>query len=394
MPTNIRRMRTRRHESRLLWAGNPGLATLLAAGRHAPAIMRVPRLGWVVTDAVLARRLLNDADHVSMVGEGGVGHMWTQLFGDEMASFFGGARHLQLRTSARDLFTEESATALVTQAQGEHHAQLRQRLASGDAVDIADFARVVSGLTVGRLLGLDVPDDDAARVVFAAGERLAALALGTQSSTHLAPETIDAAKTLVAELTAGVEQAYRTAGSDTILGRCREIGLDPHLARGVTTLMAIAGTETGASSLSRTIALLHDTGEQHRLLADPSLTPVAVREGLRVTSPAPVIGRHVAIDVEVAGRRLRAGDRVLMLTYVANNRVGRFDLGRDYVPQTRQLWFGAGRHLCLGAAIARVQLTRLIGSLTADGRPWRVVSRRPARRVLVPTYASLVVDQA
>lgn len=119
-----------------------------------------------------------------------------------------------------------------------------------------------------------------------------------------------------------------------------------------------------------------------------------MREGLRVTTPAPVIGRHIAADAEVGGRTLRKDGRVMMLTYVADNAAGPFDVTREYVPETRQLWFGAGRHLCLGAAVARVQLTRLLETLLADGRPWQVVSRRPARRVLVPTYAALVVRSA
>jgi hypothetical protein len=37
------------------------------------------------------------------------------------------------------------------------------------------------------------------------------------------------------------------------------------------------------------------------------------------------------------------------------------------------------------------QLSRLLETLVATGRPWRVVARRPARRVLVPTYAELRV---
>jgi cytochrome P450 len=379
----------RLHEARLLWNGNPGLFALLGMGRFTGAVREVPRLGWVVTDPVLARRILNDTATFSMLGEGGVGDMWTQLFGPEMASLFAGARHVELRTMARDLFTEEAAKLLVDRVQGSHHAALRERLADGETVDVADLARVLSGLTVADLLGLEVGTDDEARSMFAAGERLASLALGTHTSTELPGERIARAQRIVAEITVGVEDAYASAGPDTILGRARAADLGVDLARGVATLLAIAGTETGASSLSRTVAILHDTGQQHLLVDRPDLLPGAVREGLRVTTPAPVIGRHVAKDAEIGGHAVAAGSRVMMLTYVADNSVGRFDVTRAYVPETRQLWFGAGPHLCLGAAVARVQLTRLLESVTAGGRPYRVVSRRPARRVLVPTYASL-----
>src|SRR5689334_14723147 len=98
-----------RQEARLLWTANPALFTLLMGARLTGPIRRVPKLGWVVTDPTLARRILNDADHFGMLGEGGVGDLWTQLFGPEMGGFFAGARHGELRTAARDLFTEDSA---------------------------------------------------------------------------------------------------------------------------------------------------------------------------------------------------------------------------------------------------------------------------------------------
>ncbi|MBA9007417.1 cytochrome P450 [Thermomonospora cellulosilytica] len=381
-----------RHEARLLWAGNPGLYALLQAARHTAPIQRFPRIGWVVTDPVLARRVLNDAAGFGMSGEGGVGHLWAQLFGPEMGALFGGARHAELRARARDLFTEEGARTLVERAQGGHYRMLAGRLADGETVDVADATRVLAGRLVADLLGmrLDSPTDDAYRGIFAAGERLAGLAMGTTASTVLPAERIRRARAIVGDITRGVEEGYRTAGPDTILGRCREMGLGLPLTRGLATLLAIAGTETGASGTARTVALLHDTGQQAALLADPGLMPGAVREGLRVTTPAPVIGRAVMTDAEVGGRLLRAGERVLLMTYLADNAVGPFDVRREYVPETRQLWFGAGRHLCLGAAVARTQITRMLETVTAAG-PYRIVARRPARRVLVPAYSALRV---
>ncbi|MDL4771878.1 cytochrome P450 [Actinomadura xylanilytica] len=382
-----------RHERRLLWRGNRGLYALLEAARHTGPIVRVPRLGWVVTDPVLARRVLNDHAHFTMAGEGGVGHLWTQLFGDEMAQFFGGARHAEIRTRARDLFTEDSARALVARSQGPHHEALAARLAAGVTADVADAARVLAGRLVADLLGLPADRPDAAyRDVFAAGERLAGLAMGTAASTVLAPGTLARARAIVTELTTGVDEGYRTAGPDTLLGRCREMDLGLPLTRGLATLLVIAGTETGASGTVRTAALLHDTGQQRALLADPGLMANAVREGLRVSTPAPVIGRHVAGDTTVDGRTLRAGDRILLLTYLATNGAGPFDITREYVPETRQLWFGGGRHLCLGAAVARTQVARMLETLLAAGRPYRVVSRRASSRVLVPAYAELRVQ--
>src|SRR5205814_568426 len=137
------------------------------------------------------------------------------------------------------------------------------------------------------------------------------------------------------------------------------------------TLLTVAGTQTTASAMARTVALLHDTGEQHRLRAEPSRIADAVREGLRVSTAVPVIGRTVSAGVDVAGRRLRTGQRVLLLTYTADNAAGGFDLDRGYQPDIRQLWFGAGRHFCLGASVGRAELASLLAALLAAGRPWR-----------------------
>ncbi|WP_433605446.1 cytochrome P450 [Dactylosporangium sp. CA-139114] len=382
----------RRHELRLLAASRPALPVLLTLGRFARPIRRMPGLGWLVADPVTARRILNDPEHFTLLGEGGVGHLWAQVLGDWVYDAFDGAGHHALRTKARELFTEDNAAALVARVAGPRLEQCTAALAAGETVDIADLGRVVVGRIVADLLGLHVaaPDDDAAyRDIFETGERLAALALGSTASTHLPESTVAAARAIVARMTGGVAAAWRDAPADRLLGRCRELGLGLRETEGLAVLLMVAGTETAASAMARTVALLHDTASQQRLRAEPHRIADAVREGLRVTTPAPVIGRSVSADVRVADRRLRAGERVLMLTYTANNAPGGFDLDREYLPDNRQLWFGAGRHLCLGAPVARAELTALLRALLATGRPWRIVERRYGRRVLIPTYARL-----
>jgi cytochrome P450 len=365
------------------------LRTARLPGLRGDGVVRVPRLGWLVTDPVLARRLLNDHAHVSVLGEGGIGHLWAQVLGPWVDDLFDGAGHRALRSRARDLFTEQTSAALVADATADALDAATTCLRHGGPVDVAALARLMVGRTVVRLLGLPPDTDPAAS--FATAEELAALALGTAASTELAAGTVAAARRLVARLTAGVESGWRDGDPSTLLGRCRELGLGLSETSGLATLIVVAGTGTTASALTRTVALLADTGQSARLAADPSLVPDAVREGLRVTTAAPVIGRHVRADTELAGHRLRRGDRVLVLAWTADNAVGPLDLDRPYLPETRQLWFGAGRHLCLGAPVARAELTGLVGALARTGRGWHVVRRRAAHRVLVPTYAELLV---
>lgn len=83
-----------------------------------------------------------------------------------------------------------------------------------------------------------------------------------------------------------------------------------------------------------------------------------------------------------------------MLAYTANNRHGGFDLDHRPEPETRQLWFGAGRHFCLGAPVGRAQVSALLTALLAAGRPWRIVDRRCGRKVLIPAYTRLRITLA
>ncbi|TWF76615.1 cytochrome P450 [Pseudonocardia hierapolitana] len=382
----------RRHEAGLLWASRPSLALLLHAARFAPPIARIPRLGWIIRDPMLCREILNEHRHFTLLGEGGVGHLWAQVLGDYVTELFDGPGHLRLRTKARDLFTTKTSADLVAEAFDAPLDALTARLRVGGTVDVADTSRVLVGRMLATLLGLprDRPDDEF-RAIFAEGERLAAVALHTAASTVLAPHAVAEARGIVERMTAGVPAGYRDAPPGTLLGRCRELGLGVEVTRGLAGLLLVAGTETAATAMTRAVALLHDHRLVDALLADPDRIDDVVREVLRVVTPAPVIGRHVSADVEIGRHLLKAGEQVMLLTYAANNAAGGFDPNRAYVPETRQLWFGGGRHLCLGAALAKAEMAALLRALLRAGRPWRVVHRRPARRVLIPRYESLQI---
>ncbi len=392
-----------RWERTLVAAASPQLASLLAGMRVlGPArggVLKVPRLGVVVTDPVLIREALKDYSSTSLLGEGGVGHLWAQVLGDWVHDSFDGPGHVGLRRRSRDLFTERSAAATVSAVFDAPVARAVHELEGGGRLDVAALARELVGRMVAHLLGLPLgaggPDDSDPGPyldVYARGEELAALALGTQSSTTLSERTVESAREIVAELTRYVPQAFATAPTTTLLGRCRELGLVEREATGLATLLLVAGTETAASAMGRTVALLADTGQVADVVADPTLVPDAVREGLRVSTPAAVIGRHVTADMTVGRLRVRAGERLVLLTHVADNLTGRFDVHRPYDPATRQLWFGAGRHQCLGAPLARAEIGHVLSALAGTGRTWRIAARTPTRRALIPAYRRLEVE--
>jgi cytochrome P450 len=164
-------------------------------------------------------------------------------------------------------------------------------------------------------------------------------------------------------------------------------------------LFAVAGNETLRNGLpGGLIALLQHPETLAELRVDPALLPGAVEEMLRWWTPVMVFRRTATVDVELAGARVRAGDKVVVSFTSANRDEAvftdpdRFDVRRSPNPH---LTFGHGPHFCLGAQLARVQMRALFGELLrrtsvleADGPPallrsnfQRGVKRLPLRWV-------------
>jgi cytochrome P450 len=125
-------------------------------------------------------------------------------------------------------------------------------------------------------------------------------------------------------------------------------------------LVLAAGFETTVNLLGNGIALLASHPEQLRLLAErDELWPNAVDEVLRVDPPVLLTGRMAMADTEVAGVPMRRGSVMVGLLAGANRdprvfpRPDKFDVAREN-PRDH-VSFSAGRHYCLGAALARME---------------------------------------
>jgi cytochrome P450 len=124
----------------------------------------------------------------------------------------------------------------------------------------------------------------------------------------------------------------------------------------VMLLILVAGNETTRNLIGNgMLALLRNPGQLQRLRDHPDLLDAAVDEMLRYDSPVQLNGRYVREDVEIGGKRIRAGQRVLTMIGAANRDPEIFDDPETMDICRRQkshLSFGRGIHYCLGAALA------------------------------------------
>ena len=124
-------------------------------------------------------------------------------------------------------------------------------------------------------------------------------------------------------------------------------------------LLLVAGNETTRNLIGNgMLALLSNPEQLQRLRNNPDLMDSAVKELLRYDPPVQLDGRVARQDVEIGGKRIRAGQLVLPVIGAANRDPEVFehpdvlDLGRQ---TTSHLSFGRGIHYCLGASLAEME---------------------------------------
>lgn len=134
--------------------------------------------------------------------------------------------------------------------------------------------------------------------------------------------------------------------------------------------LLLAGHETTTNASANAIlTLLQEEGAWAELAGNPGLIPGAIEEILRFR-PSVVAWRRLARKpVEIAGVRIRAGDRVLCFLASANRDEAKFENGEQFDIHRKDarahVAFGFGNHFCLGAPLARFELQIILEELTS-----------------------------
>src|SRR5215218_1738648 len=230
---------------------------------------------------------------------------------------------------------------------------------------VTDVAQPVVSRVIGSFMGIPPEDDEIwARLM------KATLGAGDPDLNPEGPEAVMArdvpeiferCRRLIAE-----RRERPTEDLTSVLVHAEVDGerLEEHeIVMGFFLLVAAGNDSTKATYCSAMRALMEHPDQRRMLLEDPSRVPSAVEEALRMFPAFAHFRRTATRDVELGGQTIREGDKVVMW-YVSSNRdeevhddPDRFDLERT----TEHQAFGAGgRHFCLGAALARLELRILL----------------------------------
>ncbi|HUB85351.1 MAG TPA: cytochrome P450 [Rhizomicrobium sp.] len=151
-------------------------------------------------------------------------------------------------------------------------------------------------------------------------------------------------------------------------------------------LLIVGGNDTTRNTISGSVLALNQNPDQYaKLRAQPDLIPNMVSETIRWQTPLAHMRRNATRDVELGGKTIKKGDKVVMW-YVSGNRDETvIDNPNAYLidrPRARQhLSFGFGIHRCVGNRLAELQLKiiweeimKRFSNIELTGEPERVPS--------------------
>ena len=133
--------------------------------------------------------------------------------------------------------------------------------------------------------------------------------------------------------------------------------------------------------LTRTMhALLEHPAEWARIVADPGLVIHAVEEGMRFAPITHAISRQTLEDGELGGVAAKAGTVFTVMAMRANRDPAAFDAPETFDAARSpcpHLTFGFGSHACVGAPLARMEMTEAFNLLVQTVATWELLTDPP-----------------
>lgn len=198
--------------------------------------------------------------------------------------------------------------------------------------------------------------------------------MGSDISMEELKETVERIKPMFSFFMNKVEE-HRKNPKDDFIGKLIDAELDDAK---LTTMMIevylqtvmVAGNETTRNGFSASIRMFADFPNQYARLRDrPELVPSAVEEILRYHNPTIGFLRTATRDTEVGGQKIAKGEKVYLIYGAANRDPAifpdseKFDITRFVDTTKTHLTFGRGPHICIGMALARLEMRILLEEL-------------------------------
>ena len=295
--------------------------------------------------------------------------------------------HTRLRSLVSKAFTPRSVSALAPRVQQIVEALLND-LADKKRFDlISEFAFPLPVIVIAEMLGIPAQDRDR----FNVWSNDIALAVEPILS-HEEIGRVERSSDEIVRYFENIIAERRRRPEDDLLSALlvvEEEGerLSHDELLGTLMLLLVAGNETTRSLIGNgMLALLKNPAQLQRLRDNPGLLDTAIDELLRYDSPVQLIIRVVLEDMEFNGRRLRAGQKVLILVGAANRDPAIFaapsmlDIGRE---EKSHLSFGRGIHYCLGSPLALLEARFAFAGLLARFPSIQLLSEPEFRNQIV-----------
>ena len=276
--------------------------------------------------------------------------------------------HTRLRTLVNKAFTPRLIKHMRPFIQETVNQLLDAVEPSGQLEVIEDFAFPLSAIVISTMLG--IPPEDRDRFKQYPEDVIAFL-----GASYLLPERAEMAKQsmvamrdYVAQIVAERRQ-HPTQDLISTLLQVEEQGdiLTEDELFALCINILVAGYETTMGLITNGLLVLFQNPDQLRQLrANPALIDTAIEEFLRYETPLQNQDRVAIESLEIGGKNIEKGQRVLTMLGAANRDPEQFhepnvlDITRQNNPH---LAFGYGIHFCVGAPLARVEAAIAINTL-------------------------------